>query len=465
MTTKKPNVVVCLCDQLRAMDIACYGSSFVKTPNIDALASSGVRFDIACSNNPVCTPGRSMLLSGQYSRSCLGALGNVAEPVRERKVFPGPTLAESFKSAGYRTGLIGKWHIGPHPRTVGFDSAFFPHHSHRYTGQTFFDIDDHSRVVDGFCPEAEQDELGRFLKTDPGEPFFLYYNISQPHMPLDDMPERYKRMYSPADVPLRPNVFADGKPAYNEKWFQIYLWDYLFYDKHLPYTEKLPTPPSPPSQGGAKDGFDLRHLTALYYGAIAWADDQLGELMRQLAAAGLDENTIVIFTSDHGDNLGSHQLFNKDELYDESIRVPMIYRWPAGLAPRQIDTQVASLVDVMPTVLSLAGVDIPSSVQGTDLSRVAAGDEQSTGENAAFIETIGGDVGIRTLTHLYGVKKAKDAKHRTSHVIEDRHMFFDVTSDPLETHNLADTSHCDPLAETLRERVLKWDTETKWLEA
>jgi len=452
MTTKKPNVVVCLCDQLRAMDIACYGSSFVKTPNIDALAKQGVRFEIACSNNPVCTPGRSILLSGQYSRSCLGALGNVGEPVPERKVFPGPTLADSFKTAGYRTGLIGKWHIGPHPRKIGFDSAFFPHHSHRYTGQTYFDMNDHSKVIDGFCPEAEQDELGRFLETEPGEPFFLYYNISQPHMPLADMPERYKRMYSPTDIRLRPNVFADGKPAYDERWFRIYLWDYLFYDQHLPYTEKLP------------DGFDLRHLTALYYGSIAWADDQLGQLMRRLAAAGLDENTIVIFTSDHGDNLGSHQLFNKDQLYEESIRVPMIYRSP-GLTSRKIDTQVASLVDVMPTALSLAGLDIPNSVQGTNLSRVLAGDEKSTGENAAFIETTGGDVGIRTLTHLYGVKKSKDGKNRTTDVINDRHMFFDVARDPLEIDNAAKSSHCDPLAEILRERVLRWDRETQWLKA
>ncbi len=450
MPANRPNVVICLCDQLRAMDIGCYGSSFVKTPNMDSLAKQGVRFEIACSNNPVCTPGRSMLLSGMYSRSVLGGLGNCAEPISERNVFPGPTLAESFRSAGYRTGLIGKWHIEPHPRRIGFDSAFFPHHSHRYTGQTYFDIDGHEQVIDGFCHEAEQDELWRFLGEDQDRPFFLYYNISQPHMPLDDMPEQYKRMYSPKDIPLRPNVFTDGKPSYDGKWFSIYLWDYLFYQEHLPYTEKLP------------DGFDLRHLTALYYGSIAWADDQLGELMRRLAAAGLDENTIVILTSDHGDNLGSHGLFNKDQLYEESIRIPMIYRWPKGLSPRTVDTQVTSLVDVMPTALSLAGLGIPSSVQGADLAGVVKGEEKTSGENAAFIETTNGHVGIRTLTHLYGIKKAKENK-RTTKVIDDRLVYFDVTCDPLQTNNLAASSASDPTAKLLRERVLGWDRETKWL--
>jgi len=464
MTTRrdKPNVIVCLCDQLRAFDVGCYGSSFVRTPNMDALASEGVRFETACSNNPVCTPGRSILLSGQFSRTCAGSLINVGEPEPERSIFPDPTLADAFRSAGYRTGLVGKWHIGSHPRCLGFDSAFFPHHSHRYTGQTYFDIDGGHEVVKGFAPEAEADELARFIEVARDKPFFLFYNISQPHMPLADMPDRYKTMYTPADVPLRSNVFADGAPAYDERWFLIYLWDYLYYDKRLPHTVKLP------------DGFDLRALTALYDGSVSWADDQLGELMRRLASAGLDENTIVVFTSDHGDNLGSQQLFNKDQLYEESIRIPMIFRWPGGLAtppspPFQggaggvIDTQVASLVDVMPTLLSLAGVHVPDSVQGVDLSSVLGGDETTIGENAAFIETSAGDVGIRTPTHLYGIKKAKDGRRRTSDVIDDRRMFFDVARDPLEMENLA--AEPDAIADELRERVLRWDRETAWLSA
>lgn len=450
MTTRPDNVIICLCDQLRAFDIGCYGGNNIRTPNIDRFAAEGVRFETACSNNPVCTPARSILLSGQYGRSCTGSLVNVPEPEMERSIFPDPTIADTFKAAGYRTGLIGKWHIGPHPRALGFDSAFFPHHSHRYTGQTYFDNDGGSRVVDGFAPEAEADELSRFLKTDPGKPFFLYYNISQPHMPLADMPQRYKEMYPPETIPLRPNVFDNGKPAYDEKWFLIYLWDYLFYDRHLPHTV---TPP---------DGFGLRALTALYRGAVTWADDQLGELVRQLESAGLDDNTLIVFTSDHGDNLGSHQLFNKDVLYEESIRIPMIFRQLRDLAPRAVDTQVASLVDVMPTLLSLAGVDVPDSVQGTDLSRVVCGEEPCAGENCAFIETSAGPAGIRTPTHLYGINKAKDGP-RAVEVTDERYMLFDVTRDPMEMENLAKSGEFDAVADALRECVLRWDCETPWL--
>ena len=447
----RPNVIICLCDQLRSFDVGCYGDKHIRTPNIDRLASEGVRFETACSNNPVCTPARSILLSGQYSRTCAGSLVNSPEPERERATFPGPTVAEAFGSAGYRTGLIGKWHVWTHPSSVGFDSVCYPNHMHRYTGQTFFDSDGGSRVVEGFSCEAEQEELSRFLAADDDRPFFLYYNISQPHMPLADMPERYKAMYAPESIPLRPNVFEDGKPAYDENWFGIYLWDFLFYQQHLPYTETLP------------EGFDLRRLTAFYRGAITWADDQLGELMRQLRAAGLDDHTLVVFTSDHGDNLGSHQLFNKDKLYEESIRIPMIFRQPGEIAPRTVDTQVASLVDVMPTLLSLAGVDVPESVQGTDLAEVVRGNEATVGENAAFVETTAGPVGIRTPTHLCGVDKAKDGHHRTAEVTNDRYMLFDVARDPLQTQNLAASDEESVIGGELRERLLRWDRETPWM--
>lgn len=447
----RPNVVICLCDQLRAFDVGCYGDSEIRTPNIDKLASEGVRFETACSNNPVCTPARSILLSGQYSRTCAGSLVNVAEPIAERDIFPDPTIAEAFKSAGYRTGLIGKWHVRTHPTSLGFETAYFPHHSHRYTGQTYFHGDGRSQVVADFAPQTELTELHTFLQSEDQRPFFLYYNICQPHMPLDDIPEIYSRMYAPESVKLRPNTFDDGKPAFDENWFKIYLWDYLFYQKHLPYTEALPA------------GFDLRHLTALYRGSITWADDQLGELMRELGAAGLDENTIVVFTSDHGDNLGSHQLFNKDVLYEESTRIPMIFRSCGDLAPRMVSTQVASLVDVMPTLLSLAGADVPHSVQGTDLSSVVRGREDSVGDNAAFIETSLGPVGIRTLTHLYGINKAKDGPHRSTEVTDDRYMLFDLASDPLQMDNQAGSAGSESLANELRERLLSWDRETPWM--
>lgn len=449
-TNRKPNVIVCLLDQQRAFEVGCYGNSVVRTPNMDRLAKGGVRFEIACSNNPVCTPGRSILLSGQYGRTCTGSLTNSAEPIKDRIQFFDPTLPEAFKSAGYTTGLIGKWHIAVDPRVIGFDTVFYPLLAHRYTGQTFFRTDGSSFVTERFCADEEQEELGKWIPDHKDEPFFLYYNISQPHMPLDDMPEKYKTMYSRDEVPLRGNVWKDGKMSHNENWFRIYLWDFLYYAQHLPYTDR------------PLEDFDLRDLTALYYGATSWADDQLGNLMRVLEENDLLEDTIIIFTSDHGDNLGSHDLYNKDVLYDEAIRIPMMFHWPAKLAPRVNDTQVAALVDVMPTLLGLAGVDCPDAVQGTDLSAVVKGEAETAGPNAAFIETTSLTAGIRTLTHLYGVKVAEGPDGRP-HATDETIMFFDMPTDPLEEHNMAGTDEQHDLAKDLHERVMDWDGRTHWM--
>ena len=231
---RKPNVIVCLCDQLRAFEVGCYGNSFIRTPNMDRLAERGVRFDIACSNNPVCTPGRSVLLSGQYSRTCMGSLVNVGEPVPERIQLTDPTLADSFKAAGYDTALIGKWHIGPTPQAIGFDFAVYPYHAHRYTHQLFHRSYGEDITVEGFGADYETEELGKYISEHRESPFFMYYNISQPHMPVDDIPEQYKTMYDRNTVPLRPNVYEDGKLAHDENWFRIYLYDYLYYGHNCP---------------------------------------------------------------------------------------------------------------------------------------------------------------------------------------------------------------------------------------
>ena len=449
--TAKPNVVVCLCDQLRAFEVGCYGNAVIRTPNIDRLAREGVRFEVACSNNPVCTPGRSILLTGQYSRTCQGTLVNCGEPVAERVQLPDVTLAEALKSEGYDTALIGKWHIAPEPAVVGFDHAVYPHHQHRYTGQTFHRSYGEDVVIDGFTVDYEIEELEKYIRSHRDQPFFLFHSISQPHMPVDDVPERIKTMYSRDEVPLRPNVFEDGRMAHDENWFRIYLYDYLYYEKHLPYTQ---TP---------LEDFDLRDLTARYYGNTTWADEQVGALVGILEENGILENTVIVFTSDHGDNLGSHQLFNKDQLYEESIRIPMIFHWPAGLRRRKVSWQVASLVDVMPTVLALVGVRTPGTCQGTDLSQVVRGEADVVGANCAFIETSPGLIGIRTLTHLYGAQKERTPDRRTTRVIDDEFMFFHIPTDQYQCDNLAKTHKRREAAALLRDRLLRWDLETPWM--
>lgn len=457
----RPNIVLCLCDQMRPFELGCYGHPIVRTPHIDSLAQRGVRFDVACTNMSLCSPARSCLLSGQYARTCTGSLTNIGQPRPVREMLTDPILPELLTECGYDTSLIGKWHVDPHPSLTGVDEYVFPSAWHLNRNQTYFDDGGREFVVDGFAPDYEAGRISEYLSRGHDKPFFLFHSISLPHMPFFDVPERYKTMYDPQEVLLRPNVWKDGELSSSDNWFKSYMWDHLHYRDHRAFD--LPA------------GFDLRVLTALYCGMISCVDDQVGHLTAQLQANGFAENTIVIFTSDHGDNLGSHDLFNKECNYEESVRIPLLICWPGGLAPRCVETQVASLVDVVPTVLGLIGQEVPAFVQGTDLSSVVRGDEQTVGDNVAFMESWIGEVSIRTRTHKYGISTTnhhQDLERMGKHVpggvldrtvVNERDRFHDLRDDPYEMNNLAETTEQEDLAASLRQRVLEWNRQTPWM--
>ena len=463
----RPNVIVCMCDQLRAFEVGCYGNPVIRTPNLDRLAQDGVRFEHAVTNNPVCTPARSCLISGQYSRSCMGSHRHAVQkdaapadplrdeyPFQERTQLVDPALPEQFRDLGYDTALIGKWHIQPAPHLLGFDYSLFPRVHHRHTGQTFIENTGMGEVVEGFSVEFEAERVDRYLGARTERPFFLFYSISPPHMPLMDAPAHYLNMYAPDEVPLRPNVYVDGELACDEHWFKIYCWDFLYYQEKLPHTTALPA------------GFDLRHLTALYYGLTTWVDDMMGRILAALQRHGLADDTIVVFLADHGDNLGSHHLFNKSQLIEEAIRIPLIFHAPGRWAPRVNSGQVAQMIDVMPTLLELCGGEVPPSAQGRNLAPIITGSCDVLEDDAAFIETDRAQksktwwIGLRTPTHLYGVQLDEDRQT----IAEDRYCFFDLRADPYEQNDLARSSQQSDLAKVSRRRLEEWNRITPWLE-
>ncbi len=292
----------------------------------------------------------------------MGALGNASEfdehgkpivawwPLGVRVHILDAAIAEQVKAAGYDTALIGNWHLHTAPELLGIDYTLHPRVNRRHTGQEFVENGGRPQVVDGFSVEYEIENVLDYLAVQRDNPFFLYYSISPSHMPLADAPDEYLTMYAPEDVPLRPNVFVDSKMAHDEELFKVYLWDFLYYARKLPHTLDLPV------------GFDLRQLTALYYGLTTWVDDMVGRLMDGLRQNGLHDNTIVVFTSDHGDNLGSHHRFNKGLLIEESIRIPFIFHAPRRWQAAVNHSQVAQLVDIMPTVLDVCGCNVPAQV-------------------------------------------------------------------------------------------------------
>lgn len=434
---RRPNVVILFPDQLRWCEVGCYGNPVIRTPNIDRLAAEGARFTQAFTNFPVCSPARSILLSGRYARSN-GVVQNQDEEALEgRPTNRDTTIAEVLERAGYRTALVGKWHLRPTPSTLGFAESTRCRMRHRYYKQTYYRNEGEPYVCEDYSPHHETQAAVRFIRENRERPFFLFLAYGPPHMPVSEMPERYQSMYDPAQVVLRPNVWRDGKLAYNERWFKIYMWDFQYYSHADTFSGRLP------------EGMDLRDLTALYYGQTTAVDDCVGQVMEAVASAGLADDTILVLTSDHGDLLGSHGLFNKNRHYEEAIRVPMIVRWPRRIRPATIDKQLAGLVDVAPTLLDLCGAAVPPSVQGTSLASVLAGSESTVGENAAYIET-GTEDGVRTDRYTYSIERGES---RAEHL-------FDCQADPYQLRDLAGNPAHAELLEQLRGRVEAWRTRT-----
>jgi arylsulfatase A-like enzyme len=461
MPKQRPNIIICMCDQLRASETGCYGNTVARTPHIDRLAREGVRFQHAVTNYPVCMAARSVTLSGQYNRTCTGGVGNVAYqsrpgdfnmpeyPEHGRPHLKSPTLPELLKPLGYRSAAIGKWHIHSWPHDIGFDYYLIPRVHHCHTGQSFTENGGPEFVPDGFSVDFEAERVEAFLKARARmrQPFFLYYNISPPHCPLADAPEKYLKMYDPADVPIRPNVDLSATLPKQDYWFKVYRWDFRYYHLHLPYTETLP------------DGYTLRHLIAEYYGLTTWMDDAVGRMLDALDGTGLAENTIVVFTADHGDNLGSHGRVQKGSPNEESIGVPLVLRWPASVRQEWVCSEgVASLVDLAPTLLEMAGASSPPHMQGRSLAPVLRGDAAALEENWAFVE-MGGAAAIHTPTHLYCLPFAKDKRELDAFP----NCFYNVANDPCELHNLAGTKHESDVGRRLDSLLRRWHQATPWM--
>ena len=469
--TERPNIILCTCDQLRAFETGCYGNEFIVTPNIDRLASEGVRFEQAVTNFPVCMAARSVLLSGQCNRTCTGGIANVEftsfEGNHELPEYPFPgrphlkdtTLPEMLQAAGYDTAVIGKWHIHSWPHDIGFDYYLIPRVHHCHTGQHYTENGDPEFVPSGYSVDFEADRVESFFKekTDQEKPFFLYYNISPPHCPMSDAPERYTTMYDPEAVPLRENVNPELRLKNQDHWFKVYCWDFRYYKFHLPYTEKLP------------QNFTIRDVTALYYGMTTWVDDTVGRMLAALESAGLAENTIVIFTSDYGDNLGSHGMVQKNTPNEESLRVPYIIRWPAKLATNKVDhTNVISHVDIMPTLLSLLDYPIPDHIDGRDFKSMLKDVGGSSDTNShAYFETSEG-AGIRTTDRLCFIPyddahSAKEIRSNTRKLAETPAQFYNLTNDPYEQDNLAGADREQEEQTRLIRMVHDWNKHVPWM--
>ncbi len=425
----RPNILLLLPDQMRGSAMGITGDPNVQSPQIDRLAREGVLFRRTYANVPVCCPARAILLTGTYPH----VNGMVANDLRLRESEI--TLAEILRDAGYRTGFIGKWHLDggprdpgfvpPGPRRQGFDfwAAYQCHHQH-FLPWYFRDTPERI-LIPKFEPEASTDFAVEFLRAQPkGKPFFLMVQMGPPHDPYG-APDEYMRRYDPEKIVPRKN------------------WQ--------PGSENRPGGPALPPKYRRPDAPGATYVRtggkeelAAYYAAITAIDDQLGRLLATLRETGQDENTLILFTSDHGDMLGSHGLRRKRKPHEESAGVPGILRWPAGLPRGRVVDTLFSHVDMPATLLGLAGLPVPAHFQGADLSRVARG-ETTAGPAAVLLQLFVPFRGDQVDAPWRGLITAR---HTYARFADRTWVLFDNVRDPYQQTNLAtDPAHAALRAE------------------
>ena len=410
--TKRPNIVLILDDQMQAGAMGVAGNGMVQTPNLDRLASQGFRTTNAYSAQPVCSPYRAQFMTGRYGWNTGVTRNDVKLPNEER------TIAEILKNEGYHTGYVGKWHLGgsryndggyikPEDRQ-GFDFWAALSCSHNYFNTKYYrdDPSDPVEIVNGFEPWNQTDEAVGFIDRKAGDdqPFFLVVSYVPPHNPYQ--PHEEYDIYRPEDVPLRPNV-----PPWQEH--------------------------------------SARNAAARYYGLVTSVDDMVGRIMRTLDERNLYDDTIVLFTSDHGDMLYSHGVTKKQRPHEESANVPFIIRYPeSNIVPGTVSDLLMSSVDILPTVLGLVGIEHPADIvlDGKDLSLSLATNNACVMQEQPDALLLYNDL-FGSNSPGWAWRAIKEARWKYAISPAGGWLLFDLEQDPYEMTNLIeDPAYSDQYA-------------------
>ena len=409
---KRPNLVFVFADQWRAQAFGYAGDPNAKTPNIDRFSETSVNFRNAVSGCPVCCAYRASLMTGQRPLTH-GVFLNDVKPK-----ISGPTFAESLASGGYDTAYIGKWHAGGGPRLehtpekfrTGFKFWRGIECTHDYNNSIYYTESGERRLWDGYDAQAQTKEAISFLKSREKEnPFALFLSWAPPHDPYDSAPAQFRILFDENNIVLRPNV---------------------------------------PSEFQA----ETRRELAGYYAHGSALDACFGELIECLDSLGLADDTIVVFTSDHGDMLRSQGMSNKQRPWDESIRVPFLLRWPAGGCGDAIRDELIDAPDIMPSMLSLCGLEIPASVEGKDLSNAFLGGAKD--DEAALL------LNVYAFHQCFGWDKAewravRTARHTFAITHDGPWLLYDNFNDPFQLDNLETTSEAVELQADMEKLLLR----------
>jgi arylsulfatase A-like enzyme len=428
----RPNVLYIMSDDHAAHAIGAYGSKINATPHIDRIGRDGMRFTNCFVTNSICTPSRAAILTGKYAH-----INGV--PVFNRFDGSQPTLAKYLQAAGYHTGMVGKWHLFSDP--TGFDYWNILPGQGAYHNPVFITRDGRKQHT-GYCTDLIADFSLDFLKTRPKDkPFFLMCHHKAPHRPWQP-DAKHAKQWETVQVP-EPATFHDNETNYATR-SDAAREAAMRIDKHLTKTDVKQDPPPGLSPAESKKWHYQRYMRD-YLACVASVDDNVGRLLDYLDAEGLAKDTIVIYTSDQGFFLGDHDWYDKRFMYEESLRMPFLVRWPAQVKPGTTSAGMILNVDFAPTLLAAAGQAVPADMQGRSFLPLLKGEAPADWRTSMYYRYYDYAGAHRVQQH----RGVRTTRHKLIYFDKiDQWELFDLATDPHEVKNVyADPAYAAVVSE------------------
>lgn len=461
----RPNILVFVTDDHAPRAISAYDSSLVQTPNIDRLAKGGMRCDAAFCTNAICSPSRASILTGKYSH--INGVTRFNALVGEQ-----PTVQRALQDAGYYTAVIGKWHLGSIP--TGFDHWDILPIQGEYNDGWFTNAQG-TRQVPGYTTNVITDLALSVLEKRPQEqPFLVFVHHKAPHDPCTPRPD-LKSLFEDKDLPVPPSLddnFEGRSQAIQtmmSRRKQEEAQDSASDNRAPGYysaeekrrAEALARGETITSDGqvkiveeSEKRRWSYQQHIKDYLRCVTAVDESVGRILDQLERSGQAENTLVIYMADHGLCLGDHGLFDKRLMYDPSIRIPFLARWPARVPANKSTEKLIANVDLAPTLLEAVGLPVPKEIQGRSLLPLLSGKTPSDWRSSVYYRFYGSD-SYRRGAHPphYGVRTER---YKLIYFPETAELeFYDLKTDPHEMLNLASSPTHTAVIEELKREVLR----------
>jgi arylsulfatase A-like enzyme len=447
----RPNILYIMSDDHAAHAMSCYGSRINQTPNLDRIANEGMRFDNCFCTNSICGPSRATILTGTYNH--VNGMTTLGTKLDNRQL----NFAKLLQQDGYQTAVIGKWHLGQGPEhwPTGFDYYNILQGQGPYFNPEMV-CNGEKITYQGYTTDLITDlSLDWLEKRDPDRSFCLLYQHKAPHRSWEP-DEKHAHMYDDVEIP-EPETFDDDyanrATAASEAKMRV---ESDLNDRDL----KQPVPEGLTPQ--EEKSWKYQRYIKDYLRVVAAVDDNVGRVLDYLDEQGLADDTIVIYTSDQGFFLGDHGWYDKRFMYEESLRMPFVIRYPREISPGSVNQDIILNVDFAPTFLDYADLDQPESFQGVSFRSLLQGSRPDDWQTSLYYRywmhlahhNVYAHYGIRTLRHklIYYYADGLGQPGAIDDTREPEWELFDLEKDPHELNNVyADPEYAAVVAELKEE--------------